>query len=308
MKCGIYKITNPKGRIYIGQSKNISKRWNQYKYNYEYENHFIKNSIKKYGIELHKFEIVEICEENILSEKEIYWINFYKSNYKKYPLEKGMNFTDGGENPPIRILQSQITKNKISEKAKIRHVSNRIKNIHQYDLLGNLIKIWQPEEYGETKYSEVLKCCKNKKSYYKSSIWCFENILPIIKEKKIKVKECKNRKITSETKKKMSESHKKRWDEQKRKEYSDKFKGRNNYWLKGKKEDVLHLENRIKKIKKPINQYDLEGNFIKEWDSAKDIQIKLGFTSDYISLNARGKIKQFKNFIWKYAGNTKINA
>ena len=28
---GIYKITNPKGKVYIGQSININKRWNAYR-------------------------------------------------------------------------------------------------------------------------------------------------------------------------------------------------------------------------------------------------------------------------------------
>lgn len=29
--CGIYKITSPSSKIYIGQSKNISKRYKTYK-------------------------------------------------------------------------------------------------------------------------------------------------------------------------------------------------------------------------------------------------------------------------------------
>ena len=29
---GIYKITSPSNKIYIGQSKNIYSRWNAYKY------------------------------------------------------------------------------------------------------------------------------------------------------------------------------------------------------------------------------------------------------------------------------------
>lgn len=29
--CGIYKITSPSGKVYIGQSNNIIKRWITYK-------------------------------------------------------------------------------------------------------------------------------------------------------------------------------------------------------------------------------------------------------------------------------------
>ncbi len=31
MSIGIYKIINPKGKSYIGKSKNIENRWNDYR-------------------------------------------------------------------------------------------------------------------------------------------------------------------------------------------------------------------------------------------------------------------------------------
>lgn len=62
-KCGIYKIISPSGKIYIGQSSNIDGRWEQYE---KYPSSYIGqtrlyNSIKKYGYENHKLEIVELC-------------------------------------------------------------------------------------------------------------------------------------------------------------------------------------------------------------------------------------------------------
>jgi group I intron endonuclease len=97
-KIGIYKIINPLGKIYIGASKDILKRWNvDYKYASNIKSQIkLYHSFKKYGVENHVFEIVEICGLNNLFIKEVYWIEFYNS-YKE-----GLNCTKGGENPPVQ--------------------------------------------------------------------------------------------------------------------------------------------------------------------------------------------------------------
>ena len=71
---GIYKITNPNNKIYIGQSTNIDNRIKRYK-NLQCEGqHKLYNSIKKYGWDNHSFEIIEIVEdETKLVERETYW-------------------------------------------------------------------------------------------------------------------------------------------------------------------------------------------------------------------------------------------
>jgi group I intron endonuclease len=76
MKSGIYKITNPKGKIYIGQSINIYKRFKQYK-NPSKSQSRLYYSIKKYGYENHIFEIIEYCETLSLNTKERFWQDYY---------------------------------------------------------------------------------------------------------------------------------------------------------------------------------------------------------------------------------------
>jgi len=66
---GIYKITNPNGKIYIGQSINIKKRKGCYKRNQIPKQPRICNSIKKYGFENHIFEVIEECSIDQLNEK-----------------------------------------------------------------------------------------------------------------------------------------------------------------------------------------------------------------------------------------------
>lgn len=52
---------------------------------------------------------------------------------------------------------------------------------------------------------------------------------------------------------------------------------------------------------KPINQYNLDGSFIRSWDSTMDVQRKLCFYSSSIRACANGKRKTAYGFIWKYA-------
>ena len=55
-----------------------------------------------------------------------------------------------------------------------------------------------------------------------------------------------------------------------------------------------------KKVSKSVNQYTLEGDFIKKWDSIAEIRRSLKCGS-HISACCKGNKKQFKGFIWKYA-------
>jgi len=77
---GIYKITNPKGKIYIGQSINIERRFKEYKQLQCTQSKKLYNSLQKYGWKQHIFEIVEECSVNLLNEKEEYWIINFNSH------------------------------------------------------------------------------------------------------------------------------------------------------------------------------------------------------------------------------------
>lgn len=75
---GIYKITNPTGKIYIGQSTNIKKRWEFYIGFHCKGQTKLYNSLKKYGWDNHKKEILEECRVSMLEERETFYKLYYK--------------------------------------------------------------------------------------------------------------------------------------------------------------------------------------------------------------------------------------
>lgn len=74
---GIYKITSPSGRIYIGQSVNIASRWYGYLYFAKRRQTRLYNSFQKYGVDQHRFEVIEECKKDKLNERERYWQDYY---------------------------------------------------------------------------------------------------------------------------------------------------------------------------------------------------------------------------------------
>jgi group I intron endonuclease len=93
---GIYKITSPSGRIYIGQSIDILKRWKSYlKVDRSKGQKLLYQSFLKYGVENHSFEILQEfppdIEQCILNNFEIFYISQYKC--AKIQL---LNLTQGG--------------------------------------------------------------------------------------------------------------------------------------------------------------------------------------------------------------------
>lgn len=74
---GIYKITSPSKKVYIGQSVNIEKRFKEYKRLQCKGQTIIYRSLKKHGVNKHKFEIICECIANELNEKERYYQDLY---------------------------------------------------------------------------------------------------------------------------------------------------------------------------------------------------------------------------------------
>jgi hypothetical protein len=117
--CGIYKITSPTGKIYIGQSVDIKRRYSSYKKSCSKHQIKLCRSIKKYGWNKHIFEIIHKCDKSELNDLEKYYIKLYNT----FNSVHGLNLTSGGNNP----ILSEETKRKIGNAIIGRRASDESK-------------------------------------------------------------------------------------------------------------------------------------------------------------------------------------
>jgi group I intron endonuclease len=157
---GIYKITNPKGKVYIGQSVNIPSRKNKYTLNHTKGQPKISRSITKYGFENHLFEIIEECSIEQLNEKETYWKQYYLNQMDgNWNMVLFCNLYDTGGGP----------KSDIWKKSKSRPIL-------QYDLDGNFVKEWASAKHfaevkGLTNGTLITRCLKEKTKTAYGYLW-----------------------------------------------------------------------------------------------------------------------------------------
>lgn len=134
----IYKITNPCGRVYIGKSCNYKQRLRCYKCIRLKDQNLIAGSLKKYGFEDHKFEVIDQFESDgfFAQGKEMFWIRSYMSNFIKWPVQKGLNLTDGGDGT-LGYKKSDEERKAMSErnKGKKQSAEQRLKTSIQH--VGN---------------------------------------------------------------------------------------------------------------------------------------------------------------------------
>ena len=186
---GIYKIVNPSNKIYIGQSVDIEKRWARYKIILCQNQTKLKNSLKKYGFDNHKFSILEECETERLNERERYWQDFYNS------LEFGLN-CKLTETKDRNGLLSNETRSKISESLKgKKHSNERIEKNKKSNTGKNLSKdsiekLKKPK--GPHKIIECSKCGKSGGSHSMKR-YHFDNCGKIKRLEKIECPICQNR-------------------------------------------------------------------------------------------------------------------
>jgi group I intron endonuclease len=143
MKSGIYKITNPEGKTYIGCSKDIDNRIKQYK-NINCPNQsLLLESLIYYGWKNHQVEIIEYTAD--LIEREKYWINHFQSH------KLGLNNNTGGGGTQNH---TEETKLKISSSSKL----NKGKRIKSH---------WKGKSYTNEHKEKISLSKKEKPSHWK---------------------------------------------------------------------------------------------------------------------------------------------
>lgn len=103
---GIYKITSSNGKIYIGQSTDIEKRFKDYKKINCKKQTILYRSLLKYGYANHKFEVICECNLSELNDLERYYQDFFDCTGKN-----GMN---------CRLTRSNDKSGKISYHTRLK--------------------------------------------------------------------------------------------------------------------------------------------------------------------------------------------
>lgn len=273
--CGIYCIKNIiNNKVYIGKSKNIPERWEKHLYALKSNTHpnsHLQSSFNKHGEINFKFLILESSSQNtddILNELEIKMIKEYKSHIDSY----GYNKTFGGEG----ASHTEEIKQKISNSLKGRPLDERRKEILKKANTG-------------LKRTEELK--KQISERQRVSILQYDLEMNFIK-KWSSIREAANEL-------KFCESG-------------------INACINGKQETSKGFiwkrkENPVEYIQKPrnvymgkpfqVNQYNLEGLFLRTWISISEASKQTKTSKSSIIRCCKNKQKTANNFLWKYLNN-----
>ena len=211
----IYKITNQiNGKSYIGKTLfSIEERWKEHCKDCRkehYEKRPLYAAMNKYGVQSFSIEQIEECTDDILNDREKYWIEYYGT------FKNGYNATLGGDGrayidydlvvATYRELKSiKDTASKLGIDAgytgkilKMRNESiidqaliNRVKlghPVNQYDLQGNYIQTFPSVKnaaisLGKLKnyadrgcISHISDVCKGKRKTAYGYIWKYAEI------------------------------------------------------------------------------------------------------------------------------------
>lgn len=160
--CGIYKITSPSKRIYIGKSTNVRSREYFYKRLHCKAQTLLYRSIKKYGWDRHKFEIICQCNESNLGILEKYYVDLFQTFNSEY----GMNLRDGGGN---KGKMSEETKNKIRQARIGKKFSKESRRKMSESAKRRLKKYWLGKKRSDETKAKISNALLGNKN--RSKIW-----------------------------------------------------------------------------------------------------------------------------------------
>lgn len=297
--CGIYRITSPTGRIYVGSSKNIYKRWKSYYRLSCKEQPKLYHSLNKHNPTNHIFDILEECVPGLLSDREIYW-------GLHYDVLSRVNLN--GHLGRFKKIISDETINK------------RVGTTVSFDITKHFSKLYEHHD-------QVVELYKNKTTSYIASILNCNvgTVINYLKRCKLYIPN-KNKIITRSDKAKSSQkstlnkSNKpliqcdlfgnfiREWSsisEAKKFHKGDiqaavagNQRHANGFLWKAKSENIVKERN-VKRIKKqPVIQFNMNNQLIKEFESISDAE--RNYPSNGISRCCRGLQKSASGYIWKY--------
>ena len=275
----IYMRISPSGGIYIGQTnfleeerwkKHISEAYNKNGYNY---NTLLNKAIRKYGDDnFQKIILEDNIPENLLNEREIFWIKEYQSFYKDSP--NGYNMTRGGDGHSLLEISSKELINLWNSGLSIIDIAEHF-NCERQAIHARLLKLGYTSKDLCSRRQQIAVSHRIINHYNKDAImsqWALGQSIAQIAKKE---------------------------------QYDSHSIGRLlKQWGITKEEISARQQiNAIKTTKKIILQFDKQGNFIQEWESISEAARQLKLQGANICKVLKGERKTSGNFIFKYKEN-----
>jgi len=179
---GIYKITSPTGKMYIGQSWNIKKRWGDYICLNCKNQPRIYNSLLKHGVDQHKFQVLLELDENITQDYLDYCEQFFMDYYREEGYDL-MNLKGAGsygkDTEETKRIKKLAAKNRKDFQKNLDILKElKYKSILQFDLENNFIKeyksIQEASLENNINRSNIGSCCNGKRKTAGNYIWMFK--------------------------------------------------------------------------------------------------------------------------------------
>lgn len=294
VRIGIYKIESPTGRVYVGQSKDIRKRWMSYVNLRCKSQPKLMNSFKKHGVRKHCFTILQECKVEELDDLEVFWGLHYKV------LKHGNLNSILGAAGVSKSYKTKVVKNLLP-------TTVTAKAVIQYTLNGEFVKEWPSiaDAARSLNINEtgIQKCCKGLRCRYKNFIWRFKvnNKIegfklsspkkPII-QMDLKGNFIKEWPSAADASRDLGIPHRGI------NSCCNKTQATSKGYIWAFKEDLI---NRIPppQQRRVILQYTISGDFVKEWPSIREASKNLPNCKNIYRV-LTGKSKTCGGFVWKY--------
>ncbi|MEC2376244.1 GIY-YIG nuclease family protein, partial [Bacillus thuringiensis] len=178
----IYRLRNKiNEKNYIGQTTNFKRRMIRHKADSKHPEPIYKihRAIKKYGIDNFEITVLEECTEEMLDEREIYWVSHFDSFNNGYNMTGGGNGFGIGEGSPSSRISTltakRIIKIKLETVAPYREVANYLNcTLGTFNNVGN--NSWQYLNNQIDDFSdEVVEYFRNKYPIDSLNILVFDN-------------------------------------------------------------------------------------------------------------------------------------
>ena len=270
---GIYIIKNiVNGKIYIGSSVNVFKRWTQHRYKLNKGNHankHLQRAWNKYGISEFEFSILELINnpnKEILIELE----QKYLDEHKSFNKDVGYNILKKADSS-LGVEMTKETKNKLSLIMKEKWSNGEYKQNMIDSFNYKRDNIASAKKISKTRKDKGLFKGENNPMYGTCSfeVWKNKYGLKIAIKKKVEA-DYKN---------------------------SESNKGENNAMFRVKRPKVANKNKELKS--KLVLLFDADNNLVESYKSITETADNSNFSRSSIKKSLYNKIF-VKNNIWKY--------